>query len=48
MDKKTYDLIKDVRKRIKNNEPTTFAERNIVNMAEKKERKRKKSKTKTT
>ncbi len=32
MEKSAYEKLKDLRQRVQNGEPTTFAERNIVNM----------------
>ena len=46
MEKKKYEFIKDVKQRIANGQPTEFWERNIVNIEENKQKKRrKKSKT---
>ena len=38
--KKEYDTMKDIRTRMQNGEPTTFAERNKYYMYEKKRRKK--------
>jgi hypothetical protein len=40
--KRTPSNIKDIKKRLKNGEPTTFHERNIVNIYDKKKLKNKK------
>lgn len=44
MEKTTYEKIKVIRTKIARNEPTTFAERNILNMENKKASKKLKSK----
>ena len=36
--KKAYEALKEIRNRIAKGEPTTFAERNIVKIADKKKR----------
>lgn len=40
MEKSKYETLKSIKRRIENGEPTTFAERNILNMEEKKKRKK--------
>jgi hypothetical protein len=39
MEKKQYEKIKDIRSRIEKGEKTTFQERNIVNIIDKKKKK---------
>ena len=40
MEKKQYEKIKEIKRKISKQEKTTFAERNIFNMAQKKARKK--------
>jgi hypothetical protein len=46
MEKKEYEKLKDIKQRIADGKPTTFAERNIVNITEKKSKKAKQKKIK--
>jgi hypothetical protein len=41
MEKKKYEKIKDIKRRLSAKEPTTFAERNIVNIYDKQMQKKK-------
>lgn len=43
MQKADYEMIKDIKARIAKKKPTTFAERNIVNIYDKKMKKKKKA-----
>jgi len=45
MDKKSYEMIKDVNSRINTGQTTTFAERNIANIILKKQAKKKRIKS---
>lgn len=42
MDKKSYEAIKDIRTRMLKGQTTTFAERNVLKIVEKKAKKKKK------